>query len=222
MKRSAILARLDALRRCQSGLAMIEFAYSLPILVAVMTSGAELTNYATVKMRLSQVALHIADNGGRIGEGTVLSVKTISETDINDILTGAVLQAGALNLQANGRIVLTSLEEQKDAFGNVVPNKYYIHWQRCVGNKSYTPQYGVAGQSSGTYMNGIGPAGQQITAPSGGAVIFVEVAYTYQPLISSKLVPTLNMTDIAAMPVRDQRDLTQVYNNENATPSSCT
>src|SRR3546814_13342544 len=81
-------------------------------------------------MRLRQVALHIADNGGRIGNGTVLSVKKISETDINDILTGAGLQAGSLDLYANGRIVLSSLEQMKDSGGKVIADRYYIHWQR--------------------------------------------------------------------------------------------
>src|SRR3546814_7773978 len=71
-------------------------------------------------------------------------------------------------------------------------------------------------------MAGMGPAGQQVTAPSGGAVIFVEVAYTYQPLISSKVVPNVNMTEIAAMPVRDQRSLTLPTNTEKATISTCT
>src|SRR3546814_8922602 len=77
-KRISVAGR--RLAKTKSGVALIEFAYSLPILMAMMMSGAELTNYATVKMRLSQVALHIADNGGRIGNGTVLSVKKISET----------------------------------------------------------------------------------------------------------------------------------------------
>src|SRR3546814_13434260 len=104
--------------------------------MAMMMSGAELTNYATVKMRLSQVALHIADNGGRIGNGTVLSVKKISETDINDILTGAGLQAGSLDLYANGRIVLSSLEQMKDSGGKVIADRYYIHWQRCRGRSA--------------------------------------------------------------------------------------
>src|SRR3546814_15437738 len=71
-------------------------------------------------------------------------------------------------------------------------------------------------------MSGMGPAGHEVTAPRGGAVIFVEVAYTYQPLISSKVVPNVNMTEIAAMPVRDQRSLTLPTNTEKATISTCT
>src|SRR3546814_15744805 len=94
----------------------------------------------------------------------------------------------------------------KDSGGKVIADRYYIHWQRCRGSKTHTPKYGTAGKSSGTNMSGMGPAGQQVTAPSGGAVIFVEVAYTYQPLISSKVVPNVNMTEIAAMPVRDRSE----------------
>src|SRR3546814_12864178 len=125
-------------------------------------------------MRLSQVALHIADNGGRIGNGTVLSVKKISETDINDILTGAGLQAGSLVLYANGRIVLSSLEQMKDSGGKVIADRYYINWQRCRGPKTHTPKYGNAGKSSGTNKSGKGPSGPPVNAPHGGAGMFVE------------------------------------------------
>ncbi len=43
-----------------SGLAMIEFAASLPFILLISLTGAELTNYATTKMRVSQVALQLA------------------------------------------------------------------------------------------------------------------------------------------------------------------
>src|SRR3546814_9894324 len=91
---------------------------------------------------------------------------------------------------------------------DLIADRYYIHWQRCRGSKTHTPKYGTAGKSSGTNMSGMGPAGHQVTAPSGGAVIVVEVAYTYHTLLSSKMVPNLNMIELAAMPVRAQRSLT--------------
>src|SRR3546814_17919790 len=104
-------------------------------------------------MRLSQVALHSADNGGRIGNGTVLSVKKIRETDINDILTGAGLQAGSLDLYANGRIVLSSLAQVKDSGGKVIADRYYIHWQRCMGSNTHTPKYGPQGKPNQTNIS---------------------------------------------------------------------
>ncbi len=70
-----------------------------------------------------------------------------------------------------------------------------------------------------------------MTAPDYGAVMFVEVAYDYQPLISARLVPTTVIKDIAAMTVRDGRDYngddthttggSGIHNMEGATASSC-
>ena len=65
-----------------------------------------------------------------------------------------------------------------------------------------------------------------MTAPDGGGVIFVEVAYDYRPLFSARFVPSSVIKDIAAMTVRDDRDYngnggTGVYNNEGVTASTC-
>lgn len=203
-----------------SGLAAVEFALSAPFVLAMFLSGAELTNYAIAKLRVSQIALHVADNGSRIGTDQLLSAKQISETQINDLLIGANLQAGTLNLSSRGRVILSSLEQDPSHSG-----KMYVHWQRCYGGKSYTSAYGVQGTNN---LSGFGPTGKQITSiASGTSVMYVEVAYDYKPLISARLVPTTVLTDVGAMVVRDDRDLTGgvggsgVYNNEGATASTC-
>src|SRR3546814_20274648 len=61
-------------------------------------------------MRVSQLALRLADDGSRIGTGDLLSTKQITEAQINDLMTGADLQGSALGLFTNGKVVLTSLE----------------------------------------------------------------------------------------------------------------
>lgn len=211
-----------ALRTNRSGTAFVEFALCLPFLVTFSMAGAELTNFTTTKMRVSQLALHVADNASRIGTGTLLSTKQISEAQINDLLTGAGLQAGGLNLYTNGRVILSSLEPVAN------PNttsKFRIRWQRCRGSKSWPSSYGLQGA---TNLTGITANGQLITAPDDGAVMFVEVAYNYQPLIASTFVPRTQITGIAAMTVRDARDMAGpgggvgIYNTENVTASSCT
>lgn len=211
---------LHRLRGDTSGLAAVEFALTSPIILAMFLSGAELTNYAITKLRISQIALHVADNASRIGTNSLLTAPQISETQINDLLIGANLQAGALNLSTRGRVIVSSLEPVAN------PNttsKFKIRWQRCYGGKTYSSSYGVQGD---TNKNNMGPAGQTVTTPDDTAVMFVEVAYDYQPLISSRLVPTTVIKDIAAMTVRDNRDYagnggTGIYNNEAATPSTC-
>lgn len=105
-----MIAILRRLRRDRRGVALIEFGYFLPILLALGVTGVELANYITVRLRVSQLALHIADNASRLGEGSVLVARRLTERDINDLLTGAGMQAGNLNLYGRGRVILSSLE----------------------------------------------------------------------------------------------------------------
>jgi Flp pilus assembly protein TadG len=208
------LAFIRRLRDDKGGAALLEFAFALPILLTMSLTGAELTNYITAKMRVSQIALHLADNAARMGDGSQLSAKTISETDINDVLTGAGLQSGELALYTYGRVIISDLEPDTTHTG-----KYKIVWQRCSGAKTtHTSTYGTAGQNN---LTGMGPTGRQAIAPSSGATMFVEVYYEYQPLVKTSLSPTSNFDEIASMMVRDTRDLTQIYNTEHATVSSC-
>jgi len=210
----AVRTLIRRLRASESGVAAVEFALTAPIVLTIFLSGAELTNYTITKLRVSQIALHASDNGSRIGTMNSLSVKQISEAQINDLLIGASLQAGSLDLLDRGKVVISSLENDSAHAG-----KMTVHWQRCYGNKVYSSAYGSQGANNLAYF---GPPGKQITSvPSGGAVMYVEVAYNYKPLISSRLIPTATLTDVATMVVRDQRDLTQVYNTENVTASTC-
>jgi len=209
------------LRQNVSGVAAVEFALTAPIVLTMFLSGAELTNYAVTKMRVSQLVLHVADNGSRIGTDTALAVKQISEAQINDLLIGANLQAGSLDLLHQGRVILSSLE----AMPAPDEAKFKVHWQRCFGQKVYSSAYGDQGA---TNLTSFGPLTKQITSvPVGSAIMYVEISYTYKPLISSRLVPSTEFRDTAAMMVRDQRDFTGgvaasgVYNNENVVASTC-
>lgn len=63
--------------------------------------------------------------------------------------------------------------------------------------------------------------GALIAAPDSGGTMFVEVYYEYTPLIQSGLTPSTTLTEVASMVVRDNRDLTQIYNTPTATISTC-
>ncbi|MCG7348978.1 TadE/TadG family type IV pilus assembly protein [Sphingomonas sp. ACRSK] len=206
---------LARLAREHRAVALTEFAIGLPVFLVLTLTGAELTNFIITRMRISQVALQLADNAARMGSGSLLSAKTISETDINDLLTGAGLQAGRLDLYKNGRVIVSDLEPVAN------PNttsKYKIVWQRCRGSATRASSYGKAGD---TGLSGMGPAGRQAFAPDGGATMFVEVYYKYQPLVRTSLAPSSAITEIASMMVRDRRDLSSIYNAERAAVSSC-
>ncbi len=221
-------ASLRRFGRDTRGLALLEFAFIMPIVLLLTLSGIEILNYITTRMRVSQIALQLADNAARIGTGSQLQAKTISETDINDLLTGAGLQAGELDLYERGRVIVSSLEPV------VSPNPtglYKIAWQRCRGAKAYTSPYQTV------LVGGMGPTGQKVTAPDHGVTMFVDVYYEYKPLISlSRVFPGADghIKEFASMMVRDRRDTTDdsllgslsthpkgVYKVAGVTPSTC-
>jgi hypothetical protein len=207
-----------ALARDRSGLALVEFALSLPLLLTFSLVGAELTNYIVTRMRISQIALHLADNAARIGSGSQLQAKTINEADINDLLVGADLQAGDLDLVANGRVIISSMEPDPANAG-----KNRIRWQRCSGAKgSITSSYGPAGT---TNLAGMGKDGRLATAPTDGVTMYVEVYYEYKPLVAASIAPNTNYREEASMMVRDRRDTTGgnngVYPVTGVTAATC-
>lgn len=214
MKLARLVRTVRRIRRDRSGLALIEFAIVLPALLALSLTGAEITNFITTKMQVSQLALMLADNAARMGAGSPLSAKTISEADINDIFTGANLQSGSLNLRANGRVILSDVEQDPLNAG-----KYQIKWQRCYGAKtSHGSTYGTAPTNN---LTGMGPAGRQVGAQDSNATMFVEVYYVYKPLVSASLVPATTLTEIASMSVRERRDLSTIVAPSGVIISTC-
>lgn len=205
---------IAALARDSSGAALVEFALALPLLLTAGLWGAEVAHKAIMQMRINQIAVLVADNASRVGENSLLGETKLYEADIDDVLLGAEIQGGsAFDLYDRGRVVLSSLE--------VVPeteDRQYIHWQRCMGRRYYVPRFGVAGQGLNSSFPGMGPPGQEIQAVSGEAVMFVEVAYEYEPLFSEMFVKSTTLSATAAFNVRHNRDLSRIYQRDPDRP----
>ncbi|HMO74808.1 MAG TPA: hypothetical protein PKD99_12570 [Sphingopyxis sp.] len=195
---------------------IVEMAFTIPFLVLIGFAGLEIANLTLASTRMSQVALSAADNASRIAHGNNLSLPRVRETDINQVFAGVQEQAGGLDFRNNGRIILSSLE--RNAQGG-----QWIRWQRCFGNLAAAPRYGAQGTgATGTGFPGMGPAGREVTAASGTAVMFVEVTYRYRPMLFGSWLGERTIRSTAAFNIREARDLTQVYNPAPAaTVSSC-
>lgn len=212
-----ILSLIRQLHANVSGMAVIEFAYVMPILTAVGIGGIEMTNYANTNMKISQAAMALADNMSRVGLESALTSVQIREADVNDSFIGFQRQTEGLNFTANGRVVLSSLERNSSG-------GQWIHWQRCFGNLVVAPRYGTEGTgATGTSFQGMGPTTGRVTAPVDTAVMFVEVTYTYQPLFTGFFLRDRTIRHEASFINRDPRDLSQIYNpNPAATRATCT
>jgi hypothetical protein len=200
----------------RAGLALTEFAFCLPILMVLMASGLELSNYVLATKRVGDLAAMVADNASRMGMRSAgLSVHQISEAEINDVFTGAELQAGLPDFTENGRIILSSLQRNAD-------DGQWIAWQRCFGNNGLGSSYGEQGDgASGTAFEGMGPPDNRVQAARGTAVMFVEVTYNYDPVFPVMSLPARTLREFAVFNVRESRDLNMPRNAENVDIQIC-
>ena len=224
-----------SLRSCTSGVALIEFAFALPVLLALGLMGLETANYAMAHLRVSSIAMLTADNAARVRE-------SIDESDITELFTGAKLSGASIQFAQNGRIILTDLE-QRDG------TTQWIRWQRCDGALSYTnpdvklrPRTAAgAAITNGTEIynadrftpNTTNPSSDvtspvifgmgsttTIAAQPGTAVMVVEVVYNYQPIIPNSFLAGRQIRYESAFNVRQRND--QVLKNSGRiTPRSC-
>jgi Flp pilus assembly protein TadG len=198
-----LLKKIRTLLDNESGVILTEFAFAMPIFLSLGLGGIEMANRQISFTKISQITLTVADNLSRAKADVGLALPQLREVDINDAFVGAQLQAGNLDLLTNGRIVVSSL--QQNASGG-----QWIAWQRCKGLKVAVSAYGVEGTGkTGTAFKGMGPApdSSKITADANSAVIFAEVTYTYTPLVAKYLLGPATIKKEAAFYVRDDRDL---------------
>lgn len=178
MNARALLARLW---RDERGLAFVEFAFAAPILLFLILGGLELVNYALAHLRVNQIAMTVADNAGRVVTG-------IDEANVYEVFAGAEVIGEPLDFEANGRIVLSSLQDN-GLSGNAAGQM--INWQRCWGELDVDPAYGTegTGRDNDDLEDGMGEEGSRIVSAPDTAVMVVEVSYDYQPLIGGDILP---------------------------------
>jgi hypothetical protein len=225
-----------SLRGCTSGVAMMEFAFALPVVLALGLMGLETANYAMAHLRVSNIAMLTADNAARVRE-------SIDESDIVELFTGAKMSGASINFAANGRIILSDLEPTGTG------TNQWIRWQRCDGALNYSnPTANMRPRTSGgaaitngteilnvdrTTTNTTNPSSPAATpviagmgstttiaAQAGTAVMVVEVVYTYQPIIPNSFLAGRQIRYESAFNVRQRTDQT-LRNSGAITPRSC-
>lgn len=209
MKRaiSRVGRKLAQLRDCTSGIALIEFAVSLPFFFGLAMYGTEVARMAIIRMQVSQLALTVADNASRLGQTDNSGVQpTVTEPDIDSVMTGAMEQGKAIDLKTKGKVILSSLEVDP------ISGRQYFHWQRCHGTVSANSLYGDQYLKNGLLVtwriSGVGPATPQLTAQPGMAVMVAEVYYSFTGIFGNTFVSPQVFRQEAAFLVRDSRNLT--------------
>ncbi len=157
---------LAAIRREQSGVALIEFALGLPVLIMMLMGGMELLNLVVAHQKISRIATTTADLAARYRA-------SIDEADIGTLMLGAQLSAAGINFASDGRIVLSSVTR------NAADTGHWIRWQRCDGGLT-TASSEIGAQDAGKADTSVADLeGLTIQAPSN--VMYAEVTYQYKP-----------------------------------------
>ncbi|KQN70808.1 TadE/TadG family type IV pilus assembly protein [Sphingomonas sp. Leaf62] len=197
-----VARRLHDLHHARRGVALLEFALALPVVLTIGLCAVELCNFGVQQLRLSQATQTLADNISRVGVDTNAATQQLREADVNEVIGGLRRQTEALGVTTNGRVTISSLETKDGA--------QWIHWQRCVGLKrgpGYDSSFGREGDggTSGSTFRGMGDPAKPVQAPDRAAVIFVEINFDYQPLLPTFFLGNPKLQQTAAFIVRDNR-----------------
>jgi Flp pilus assembly protein TadG len=211
---------LARLRRDQRGLAMLEFGFTLPIILIIILFGVEAANMGISWMRIHQIAATSADNAARVRD-------SIDELDVNEVLLGGKIIGERMDFANRGRIVLSDVTSNGQS-GNRAG--LTILWQRCTGalnNSDSQPKYGTQGAgASNNSLQAMGTSPRQIAPTNGSPLIFAEVTYRYKPIIDAPIFGSIFGQPIlrseAAFTVRERASETLDDGPNGTTDSVCT
>jgi len=186
---------LGRLKRAESGVAYLEFALALPIVMVITMYGLEVAWIMINQQKVNQIAAVTADNAARVRG-------KIDETNINEILEGARIAGAKMGFADNGRLILSSIQANNARTGQ------WIRWQRCAGSFGAASRYGPEDKGrNDASLQGVGHGPNPMRAPPGNAIMLVEAAFDYQPLISGEFFGPKTLRAETAFLVRDRTDL---------------
>jgi Flp pilus assembly protein TadG len=162
--------RLRALRRFarqEGGMAAVEFALILPILVVLWIGGVEMTQALSIDRRLNNLASAIGDLSARSKQLIYSDVDNIL-----DIAPGAMFPYSTTGLQMR----VTAVDISGGGTATVA-------WSRAQGITAY---------SDGQNMNGVVPATLRVPDSQ---VIMAEVYYSYTPAVGYVITGSLDLDD---------------------------
>lgn len=174
------VASARRLRHDASGLALIEFAYVLPILLGFGLVGLEFTNVVLAHQKTERVASTIAD---LVASNQVPP----NERQIGDMFASVPIISKPFVFNEESNVVITAVVGIYDSDDDEVQNK--VAWQRCLRADAQSSAIGNQWNSSADIADG-----PEVSLPNSIAlgqnqmVIVAEVFFAYQPIISQSLV----------------------------------
>ena len=118
---------LHRLRRDVRGVAFLEFALSLPIVLGFSLSGIEMSNYIMANNKMQRLASMTADLVAQSGVGQIGA----SESQIYDLFNAIAVSSAPFDIRTHGRVVITAIKGTDNNDDDIIENR--MIWQRFDG-----------------------------------------------------------------------------------------
>ena len=163
---------ITLLRNIRGGVAT-EFAFAIPVLVALLLGGIELGRFILLHQKLDRTAMTVSD--------LVARVQDINTAEIDTVFTAANLIMEPFTMGARGAVVISSVKEDSGA-----PK---VIWQRSgAGTLSIKSAVGAQGGNATISDNGLIASNQ--------AIIIGETYFQYRPWFID-LIPSKTLRHVA-------------------------
>jgi hypothetical protein len=146
--------------RNERGNFLIELAFAMPVMMALVLTGVEFTRYLLINQKLERTSATIAD--------LVSQSHGMSEGEMANLFSATDMIMEPFNLSADGAVVVSSIGTNSSA-----PAR--INWQRAYGGGSGGSEFGSQGDVADL------PTG--LVVREGETMVAAEAFYDYEPII---------------------------------------
>ncbi len=160
--------------RNERGVAYLEFAIALPLLLALFMGAVELTRYIIVAQKVEKATITIAD--------VVAQSDTIGSTELGQLMSAVKHVMRPFTFNAEGYVILSSVTKTGS-------NPPMVNWQYTGGGTwVHSSQVGSPG-SPALWV--------PFTLADKENIIIAEVFYNFTPLLPNSVIPGTMINKIA-------------------------
>ena len=177
MQSVSALRRLLAFRSDRRASVSVELALALPMLIALLMGGVEITNYVLIHQKVERTSATIAD--------LVAQSARMTENQIQSLFAATGYVMKPLELGAEGKVVVSSITGSG--------GKAIISWQRSSGGGDNDSRFGVPGSDATEALKAVGlkvidSENNIIVLRDVENIIAGEVFYNYRPMLFSGFI----------------------------------
>jgi Flp pilus assembly protein TadG len=148
----------------QRGVAAVEFALVLPIVLLLMLGCYEIPRLVLIHQKIARTASGVADLVSQADE-------PMTASQLTDVYSAAGAMMDPYDVVADGAVIITSIN-------NPAGTGATITWQRRTGSELTASKVGTGPGQTPTLPAGLMPAG-------GESVLVAEVYFNYSPIFTS-------------------------------------